>query len=115
MKDDMQYVFTAKPDDPDFIFKIAFDILINELDLIKIFKGLLTWEEDEPHELWGFSFYDEYEDPLDEVVVWYLDKEKKYSKPEFHKLLIMAIERFFSMYPDPKGRKEIVKIIDLPN
>jgi hypothetical protein len=114
MTNDMRYVFSGdKKDGEDGIFKIAFDILINESDLIKIFENLLTWKEDEPHEIWGFSFFDEYDDPIDEVIVWYLDDEKKYSKPEFRQLLIMAIERFFSMYPDPKGREEIVKIIDI--
>jgi hypothetical protein len=110
----MRYLFTAEPNDPDFIFKISFDILINEPNLVEIFKNLLTWQEDEAHELWGFSFYDEYEEPTDEVVAWYLDKKKKYSKPEFHQLLIMAIKQYFSMYHDSEGEEEISKIINIP-
>ncbi|MGB3205748.1 MAG: hypothetical protein WBB28_12225 [Crinalium sp.] len=109
----MRYLFTAEPNDTDFIFKISFDILINEPNLIEIFKNLLTWKEDEVHELWGFSFFDEYEDPVEEVTVWYLDKEKKYSKSEFNKLITMAINHFFCIYPDPKGKEEIDKFIDL--
>ncbi|HEY9692853.1 MAG TPA: hypothetical protein V6D15_11640 [Oculatellaceae cyanobacterium] len=109
----MRYVFSGdKKDGADGIFKISFDILINESNLIKIFENLLTWKEDESHEFWGFIFYDEYDDPIDEVTVRYLDEEKKYSKSEFRHLLIMAIERFFSMYPDPEGREEISKIIN---
>ena len=111
--EDMHYVFTGhRKDAADGIFKIVFDILINEPDIIKIFKNILTWQEDEVHELWAFSFYDEYDDPVDEVTVRYLDVENKYCKSEFRYLFINAIERFFSIYPDPEGKEIIDKLIE---
>ena len=80
----MRYVFTGdKKDDMDGIFRIVFDVLINEPDVIKIFENILTWQEDEVHELWALSFYDQYDDPIDDIILRYLDLEKKYRKLEF--------------------------------
>jgi hypothetical protein len=116
MSNDMRYVFSGdNKSGEDGILKIAFDILINEEDLINIFQNILTWREDESHELWGFVFFDEFGDSLDGVIVRYLDEEKKYSKRDFIQLLTTAIMRFFRMYPDVEGKEKIDKIIDSSN
>ena len=105
----MRYLFKHMPDDDDVIFKVAFDIMINFRNEIQSFKDLID-KEDIIMDSSGFSFHDEYNRPTEEIVVWYLEYEKKYSKEEFHQLLTMAISKYFSIYSE--GKDEITKIFN---
>jgi hypothetical protein len=106
----MIYLFKHIPDDPDFIFKVDCDILINFTSPIESFKELIN-KEDIIMEASGFSFCDDYSRPVDEVTTWYFEDEKKYSKDEFNQLLTMAINQYFLLYPE--GKEEINNILNL--
>ena len=106
----MRYLFDHIPDDDDVLFKVAFDIMINLRNEIQSFKDLIN-RKDIIMESSGFSFHDEYNRPIDEVLVWYLEDEKRYNKEKFYQLLTTAISKYFSMYPE--GKDEITKILNL--
>jgi hypothetical protein len=108
----MIYLFKHVPDDKDFAFKVAFDLLVNFTDPVQSFKELIDGE-DIIMEASGFSFHDEYDRPVDEITVWYFEDEKKYSKNQFSQLLIMAMNKYFSLYSE--GKEEINNIINLEN
>jgi hypothetical protein len=97
----MIYLFKHIPGDNDFAFKVAFDLLVNFTNPVQSFKELLDGE-DIIMEASGFSFRDENDCPIDEVTVWYFEDEKKYTKNQFLQLLDMAMNKYFSLYPEEK-------------
>ena len=106
----MIYLFKHIPNDQDFAFKVAFDILVNFTEPVQSFKELLD-EKDIVMEASGFSFHDEYDCPTDKVTVWYFEEEKKYSKNQFIQLLVMGMKKYLSL--EPEGKEEINNIINL--